>query len=43
MEYNKNDFIEDGQIKDCEILICLKYGISSDEYYEIAHKFLEQS
>lgn len=42
-EYDKNDFIQDNEIKNREILICLKYGISSEEYYEIAKKLQETS
>ena len=42
IEIDKNDFIADGIIKDATILSCGKYGITAEEYYDIAKRLLEE-
>lgn len=42
VQYDKNDFIKENKIKDATILVCGKYGITAEEYYEIAKRFLNE-
>lgn len=42
VELDINDFIEEDKIKDATILSCGKYGITTEQYYEIANKLMKR-